>query len=179
VEKDVRSKYAALVDRKKLARTLRSKHEEMHKERERRKEDSRWEQQTEEWSLIEFRERQQEYERQCLQEKLEAELDMAKKKLEMETNARSSSAKLPKLKITPFKGTPANWVRFEKVFATQIHNKPISDEEKFGYLLEMVTPKVRERISNLRLSTVGYKTAWERLEKEFGQIKLIVTTHMD
>ena len=104
---------------------------------------------------------------------------MAKKKQEMETNARSSSAKLPKLKITPFKGTPADWVRFENMFAMQIHNKPKSDEEKFGYLLEMVSPKVRERISNLRLSTVGYTVAWERLEKEFGQTKLVVTTHID
>ena len=65
------------------------------------------------------------------------------------------------------------------MFVTQVHNKPISDEEKFGYLLEMVSPKVRERISNLKPSTVGYKTAWERLEKEFGQTKLVVNAHME
>jgi len=104
---------------------------------------------------------------------------MAKKKLEMETNARSTSAKLTKLKITPFKGTPTDWVRFENTFVTQIHNKPISDEEKFGYLLEMVSPKVRERISNVKTSTVRYKTAWERLEMEFGQTKLVVYAHID
>ena len=26
---------------------------------------------------------------------------------------------------------------------------------------------------------MGYKTAWERLEKEFGQTKLVVNAHMD
>lgn len=40
------------------------------------------------------------------------------------------------------------------MFKTQVDVKPISDEEKFGCLLEMVLPKVRERISNLKLSTV-------------------------
>ena len=65
------------------------------------------------------------------------------------------------------------------MFVVQVHNKPISDEEKFGYLLEMASPKVRERISNLKPSTVGYKMVWERSEKEFGQTKLVVNAHMD
>lgn len=43
----------------------------------------------------------------------------------------------------------------------------------------LVSTKVRERSSNLKPSTVGYETAWERLEKEFGQTKLIVNAHMD
>ena len=104
---------------------------------------------------------------------------IARKKLEMEKNARSTSAKLPKLTITHFNGTSADWVRFENIFKTQVDARPISDEEKFGYLLEMVSPDVRERISNLRPSTVGYKTAWEKLGREFGQTKLVANSHMD
>ena len=72
---------------------------------------------------------------------------------------------LPKLKITPFKGTSADWIRFENMFAIQVDSKPISDEEKFGYLLEMVNPKINERISNLKPSTLGYKTTWEGLRE--------------
>jgi hypothetical protein len=35
------------------------------------------------------------------------------------------------------------------MFITQVDSiKPISDEEKFGYLLEMVSGKVRDKISN-------------------------------
>ena len=52
--------------------------------------------------------------------------------------------------ITPFKGTPSDWVRFEKMFITQVHNKSISVAQKFGYLLEMVNPKVRAKIANLK-----------------------------
>jgi hypothetical protein len=87
-------------------------------------------------------------ERQMLEEKLQAELRMTEKKLEMEKAARSTLAKLPKLKITQFNGTTADWVRFENMFITQVYSKPISDEEKFGYLLEMVSGKVRDKISN-------------------------------
>ena len=65
------------------------------------------------------------------------------------------------------------------MFLTQIDSRPISDEEKFGYLLESVGPKERDRIANLKPGTVGYKTAWERLKKEYGQTKVVVNAHMD
>ena len=120
------------------------------------------------------RERQQQ-EKKCW-EKFEAELRVAEKRLEMETAARATHAKLPKLRITPFKGASSDWVRFEKMFITQVHSQPVSDEDKFGYL---VVPKVRERIPNLKPSALGYKTAWERLQKEHGQTTFVVNAHMD
>ena len=118
-------------------------------------------------------------EREILEEKLQAELKLAEKKLEMEKAARATQAKLPKLKISPFNGTVADWVRFENMFATQVDAKPISDEEKFGYLLEMVNGKVREKISNLKPSSTGYTTAWGCLKREYGQTKLVVNAHID
>ena len=72
---------------------------------------------------------------------IDAKLEATHKRLELEKEAHSTTAKLPKLIITPFKGTPTDWVRFENMFITQVHNKSISAEEKFGYLLEMVNPK--------------------------------------
>ena len=65
--------------------------------------------------------------------------------------------------ITPFKGTPTNWVRFENMFVTQAQNKSISAEEKFGYLLEMVNPNVRAKIANPK-----------PLKSKYGQSKLVV-----
>ena len=176
-KKDIKSKYAALVnDKERLGKCLSEKEEEI----ERRKEVSKREQQLEdERRLCELRERQQEHERELWKEKLEAELQVAEKKLEMEKTAVSSTTKLPKLKITPFKGTAGDWVRFENMFLTQVNAKSISDEEKFGYLLESVGPKVRDRIANLKPGIVGYKTAWDRLKKEYGQTKVVVNAHMD
>ena len=97
----------------------------------------------------------------------------------MEKAARTTQAKLPKLTITSFKGTASDWVRFENMFLTQVDCKPITDEEKFGYLLEMVSGKVRDKISNLKPGSVGYKTAWDRLKKEYGQVRLVVNSHID
>ena len=82
------------------------------------------------------------HEKQCQmwEENLEAELELVQKELEMENNARAITAKLP------FKGIPTDWVRFENMFVTQVHTKPISVEEKFGYVLEMITPAVHGKI---------------------------------
>ena len=65
------------------------------------------------------------------------------------------------------------------MFLMQINSRPISDKEKFGYLLESVGPKVTDKIANLKPGTVGYKTAWEQLKKEYGQTKVVVNAHMD
>ena len=65
------------------------------------------------------------------------------------------------------------------MFTSQIHNKPLSDEEKYGYLLELVAPKVRSRLANLKPGALGYKTAWDRLKTEFGQSKTVVAANME
>ena len=36
-----------------------------------------------------------------------------------------------------------------------------------------------ERISNLKPGSVAYKTAWDRLKKEYGQVRLVVNSHID
>lgn len=129
--------------------------------------------------MCELRERQQGQERELWKERLEAELREAEKKVVMEKTAVSSTTKLLKLNITPFKGTAGGWVRFENMFPTQVDAKAISDEEKYCYLLESVGRKVRDRIANLKRGTVGCKTAWDRLKKEYGQTKVVVNAHMD
>jgi hypothetical protein len=117
-KKDVRTKYLSLVeDKEKLSREVKRRQEDLERESE---------------------QRQTEHERKLWEAKLEAELRMTQEKMEIEKSARGTTAKLPKLKITPFKRTATDWVRFENIFLTQVHGKPITDEEKFGYLLEMV-----------------------------------------
>ena len=38
---------------------------------------------------------------------------------------------------------------------------------------------MRDRIANLKPGTVGYKTAWDRLKKEYGQTKVVMNAHME
>ena len=97
----------------------------------------------------------------------------------MEMAARTSTAKLPKLKITPFNGTATDWVRFENMFLSLVHEKATTPEEKYEFLLEMVCPKVREKIANLKPGEIGYKIAWERLKAEYGHPRLVINAHIE
>ena len=45
------------------------------------------------------------------------------------------------------------------MFVTQVHNRSIRAEEKFGYLLEMVSPNVRAKMEKLEPDEIGYKVA--------------------
>jgi hypothetical protein len=159
---------------RKLSDAYNQKQRKSNDEIERKKQEA--ERENEERRRREIREREREMQ---WEEKFNAELRMTEKKIEMETQAKASLAKFPRLKITPFKGAAADWVRFENMFLTQVDSRPISEEEKFGYLLESVVPKLRDRISNLKPSSVGYKTAWDRLKKEYGQTRAVISAHLD
>ena len=81
---------------------------------------------------------------------------MTEKKLEIETTAKVCRSKLHGLKITPFKGTPDDWIRFENRFTTQVNNKPISAERDIWLYID---PKIRDRFANLKPGELGYQTA--------------------
>ena len=129
--------------------------------------------------MAELCEGQEQHERKLWEEKTEAELRMMQQKMEMEKSARATTAKMPKLKFMPFNGAPTDWVRFENICLTQVDAKAITDEEKFGYLLELVNQNVRDKIANLKPGKVGYETAWNRLKKEYGQTKLVINAHVE
>ena len=66
------------------------------------------------------------------------------------------------------------------MFVTQVDSKPISGQEKFGYLLEMMNGwKGQGQNLQSQPSTIGYKPAWQRLKKEYGQTRLVVNAHID
>ena len=180
-KKDVKARYSTfLVDREKLAKFLNNRQEEIDEDMERKRFEAKQEQQREEERrLTELRLQQEEHERRMWQDKIDADLQATLKRLEREKEARSTTAKLPKLIITPFKGTPTDWARFVNMFITQVHNKSISSEEKFGYLLEMVNPNVRAKLANLKPGEFGYKIAWERMKSEYGQSKLLVNANVE
>ena len=110
---------------------------------------------------------------------MKAEIKLTEKKLEIEYKTKASYSKLPELKVTPFNGTMTDWVRFSNMFSSQVLSKEFSDEIKFGYLLEMVNPRVREKIANLKPGKIGLEAAWERLNREFGQKNAVINTHID
>ena len=74
------------------------------------------------------------------------------KKIE-EEKEQNINAKLPKLVITQFKGTPADWMQFWGQFTAEIDAADISQITKFSYLKQAFGPS----IDGLPLTTEGYK----------------------
>ena len=52
----------------------------------------------------------------------------------MEKAAKAIHVKLPVLEITSFKRTDSDCITFENMFESVVDQRPISDQEKFGYL---------------------------------------------
>ena len=82
------------------------------------------------------------------------------------------------MKLAPFKELAIDWVRLENMFLSQVHNKDLSDEEKFTFLQKLVTPKIRYQIENLKPGTSGYNTAWQRLKRKYWETKHVINSHM-
>ena len=110
--------FTFLVDKEKLVKFLNNRQEEIDKEMERKRFEAKQEQQREEERrLTELRLQQEEQVRRMWQKKIDAELQAMHKRLGLEKEARSTTAKLPELVITPFKGTPTDWVRSENMLS--------------------------------------------------------------
>ena len=121
--KDVREKYMPWVrEMNKLSDFLDKGQERITAEEEDRKQEAKGTKEDRDRKII----RRQE--REILEEKLQAKLKLTEKMPEMEKAARTTQAKLPKLKISPFNRTVADWVRLENMFVLQVDAKPISDD---------------------------------------------------
>ena len=71
------------------------------------------------------------------------------------------NSKLPKLDVTPFNGTHADWLRFWNQFGAEIDSTQIPTVTKFPYLKELVEKKVCMSIDGLPFNSEGY----ERVKK--------------
>ena len=157
-KKELKESYSPMLEeRAKITRALEEREREHSQQAEAERLERKFKQEDQ------MRREMQQRDKELFEERMKAELRMTERKLEMERAAKSVKARLPelKVKITPFDGTPGDWIRFENMFVSQIHNKNISVEEKFGYLLELVEKRVKDRLANLKPSGMGYKTAWD------------------
>jgi len=80
-------------------------------------------------------------------------------KVKDKTNDGASSttgqcqAKIPKMVITPFKGTHIDWFRFWNQYETEIDKSEVSPVTKFSYQKELLVPKVRVYVDGLPFTT--------------------------
>ena len=95
-----------------------------------------------------------------------------------EKKEQNINAKLPKLIITQFKGTPADWLWFWVQFTAEIE-ADVSQITKFSYLKELLEPQVQPSIDGLPLTTEGYERVKNILKTKFVKESKSVNAYVD
>ena len=129
------------------------------------------------------RDKQLQFERAQLEQRLEFENKMEEaRKTNMGQVAASpapmKSAKLPKLVITKFSGELTDWPRFWNQFEAEIDGIEVAAVTKFSYLKELVGPKVKTAIDGVPFTTEGYQRAKNILKSKYGQMSEIVNAYV-
>ena len=97
----------------------------------------------------------------------------------MDTKSKQvQNIKLPKLKITKFSGKYSDWLPFWNTFEAEIDSTDLPAVSKFGFLKELLEPKIREDIDGLPFSTEGYQRAKNILKDEYGKTSEIINAHI-
>ncbi|XP_038118287.1 uncharacterized protein LOC119769527 [Culex quinquefasciatus] len=77
-------------------------------------------------------------------------------------------------------GNLREWVTFRDTFKSLIHrNSKLTSMDKFTYLQSSLSGPALLEISGIDLSEENYSVAWNALEEEYGNKKLIVKAHLD
>ena len=108
---------------------------------------------------------------------LKAETQTAQKP-SVETSASTGEAKLPKLVITRFNGTYADWPRFWGQYSETIDKSNVPPVTKFAYLRELLDARVRKTVEALPHSAEGYNRATSILKDRFGKQSEIVKAYV-
>ena len=120
--------------------------------------------------------------------KFEIKLHETKLQLQSEQNTNVSdkqtigarkevALKLPKLVITKFDGSFADWNRFGGQFSESIEKSGIANVVKFSYLKELLGDKVRRDVESFPFTSEGYNRAKAILCEKYGKESEIVKAY--
>ncbi|XP_024887040.1 uncharacterized protein LOC112464328 [Temnothorax curvispinosus] len=88
--------------------------------------------------------------------------------------------KLPTLNLPEFKGDYNEWLLFKDAYVSMIHaNANITAIQKFQYLRNSLKGEALQVISGLKTSAENYESAWELLERNYENTKLLINTHLN
>ena len=110
--------------------------------------------------------------------KLQAELVKPDSESSAKHPAVNLQAKLPKLEITKFNGTYADWPRFWGQYSESIDKTSVPPVTKFSYLRELLCEKARRAIEALPYTAEGYNRAVVILKDRFGKDSEIIKAYV-
>ena len=92
----------------------------------------------------------------------------------------TKSTRLPKLILKKFNGETYQWQSFWDSFSSSVDtNESLSDVEKFNYLRNLCEQGAASTIAGLALTDANYKVAVDLLKKRFGNVDVVINSHMD
>ena len=89
------------------------------------------------------------------------------------------TVRLPKVDLSKFDGKVAEWLNFRDFFGHAVQNKSLSKIDKFTYLKSSLLGRAAETISGLAITSANYDSAWQLLEKQFGDKQRLISNFMD
>ena len=110
--------------------------------------------------------------------KLQEDLQLKIGNQNQPTETPVSQAKLPKLVITKFNGTYADWPRFWGQYSESIDKTNVPPVTKFTYLRELLDARVRKTVEALPQTAEGYNRALSILKDRFGKESEIVKAYV-
>lgn len=110
--------------------------------------------------------------------KLQAEFVKTDSESQVNSPAVNMQAKLPKLEITKFNGTYADWPRFWGQYSETIDKTSVPPVTKFSYLRELLCDKAKRAIEALPYTAEGYNRAVAILKDRFGKDSEVVKAYV-
>ena len=107
--------------------------------------------------------RQLEYQNKILSRKMQSEKSIETPGTKLK---QVSNVELPKLTITKFIGNYADWLPFLNTFKAEIDSLDLPPVSKFGFLKELLEPKVRAHVDRLPFTTERYQSPKNILKTE-------------
>ncbi|VDL68728.1 unnamed protein product [Nippostrongylus brasiliensis] len=83
---------------------------------------------------------------------------------------------LPRLPIPEFSGNSWQWDNFWELFNATVHSLPLSNLQKFNYLLKALKGEARETAERYQVTSSNYPLLLEYLQKKYGNVTAIVTS---
>ncbi|XP_028390985.1 uncharacterized protein LOC114515863 [Dendronephthya gigantea] len=121
--------------------------------------------------------------------KMQFEMELHKLKLEAQSTSAQKNdknveqgnfvdAKLPKIEITRFDGSPLDWPRFWGQFTETVDKRSVAPVNKFAYLCGFLSPKVKTAIEGLPFTPEGYNRAKSILEDRYGKNSEVIKAYI-
>ncbi len=118
------------------------------------------------------------FEMKLHQLKLESQAVSIQKNDKNAENASYIDAKLPKIEIAQFDGSPLDWPRFWGQFIETVDKRSVAPVNKFAYLCGFLSPKVKTVIEGLPFTPEGYNRAKSILEDKYGKNSEVIKAYV-